>query len=241
MSHQQRKKGRGILSFVTGQLSYYPYNADIVANYSSRPRTRRYCRERYEKEDDDVEHGGGGGDGNFAGERKRNYEEEEYDPTKSEFTLFYFGESTSLHCLKVTPVLARFVNGLNHSRDEREEDSNTTVTSSKGSSCDKVLPCQCICIPNDSTVSGYETLCSGMGFWCMDFQHCNRLGIIRLLSVSVVPTVVVVNNATGRTVTDLGLDAIIHHDDSYTLLNAWRKGESGVNMFVRATSSCSVM
>jgi len=62
------------------------------------------------------------------------------------------------------------------------------------------------------------------------------------MGVSVVPTVVVVNNKTGKTITDCGLDAIQYHSSSpKNVLDFWREGNSGVSLLVRATTGCNVM
>lgn len=137
---------------------------------------------------------------------------EEYDTAQSDFTLFFFAESTCRNSLRVGPMVAEFVR-----RDISNNDG-------KGST----HPCQVICIPNDEDSRGVDTLCTGMGFFHMPIRHPNRRACITLLSVSRVPTVVVVNNSTGRVVTDRGLEAI--EQNPLGAVEAWNKGYSGASL-----------
>lgn len=196
---------RGILSLINTPLHYFPFDEEALldANNPSNLKPRR--RRRRKKEAAEAV-------SNLA-ERGQNSPfhqgmsdpsvtgEKEYDPATSEFTLFYFAESGCLNSIRFTPKLARFV------RDRSEA-------------------CQCVCVPNDAINEQAESVCRGTGFYCLPFYHANRAAIIRLLSVSMVPTVVVVNNSTGSRITDHGMQAIDMNRDG--AVEAWRSGGSGV-------------
>ena len=65
--------------------------------------------------------------------------------------------------------------------------------------------------------------------------------ISSLLSISMVPTLVVVNNSTGRVVTDWGVQAVESYEmDPKEVYEAWKLGRSGVPFITRVTSSCSI-
>lgn len=61
-----------------------------------------------------------------------------------------------------------------------------------------------------------------------------------MLSVTMVPSIVVVNNKTGRIITSLGVDAIENALDDASgckqLLNLWRNGKSGVPIYSKLTN-----
>lgn len=61
-----------------------------------------------------------------------------------------------------------------------------------------------------------------------------------MLSVAVVPSIVVVNNKTGRIVTSLGVDAVENASDDGSgckqLLDLWRNGKNGVPIYSKLTN-----
>ena len=63
---------------------------------------------------------------------------------------------------------------------------------------------------------------------------------IRMLSVSVVPTIIVLHNKTGKVITSWGMEAIESNNDPKRIINDWRIGNSSVPFHVRLTSTCEI-
>lgn len=118
---------------------------------------------------------------------------EEYDPSKSEFTLFFVGASTNLNSIRFRPKLVQFC------QSNQEE-------------------VQCICVPEADDI-----LLQGTGFYNLPWLHPNRSALLMLLGVTQIPTVVVVNNQDGRRITDQGLAAIEKNDPTELLERWRRK------------------
>jgi len=141
---------RGILSMVVGPLDYYVYNEDFAkCPLSTRITVRR--KKRCGGPTSSQTH-------TVVGMH------EQYDPTRSEFTIFFFAESSCRNSLRVGPMVADF--------------AHRVCGEISGDEMETVVPCQVICIPNDQETRGVEALCGGMGFWHMPFNHPNRSGII---------------------------------------------------------------
>lgn len=186
-SHKRR--GRGILAMVTGTpLPCYPYNPTVVSSTStSHYRGKR--RRRHARASDDVEGRAGGNDGATTGVLKSHMSE--YDAIASEFTIFYFADSTCKNCWRFNPILAKFLHDANSNEDMKKCRATAgaisdTAGSSGGAAVNINEACggniravECICVPNDTTDNGAQTLCNGMGVWCLPFDHDNRLAIIR--------------------------------------------------------------
>ena len=119
-----------------------------------------------------------------------------------EFTLFFFSSSQIGHCIRFRPILVDFV------RRNRSK-------------------CRCIYIGNeeDNTI-----FLAGTGFFELPLGAPQRSGIVALLSASCVPSIIVVENGSGRKVTDAGLPAIeyCHTDQTSNLFQAWRQRSSGL-------------
>ena len=72
----------------------------------------------------------------------------------------------------------------------------------------------------------------------------------RMLSISRVPTLVVINNKTGRVVTNLGMEEIEHccssscaeelEKNTLTVVECWRKGTSALPLVSQLLQSCCV-
>ncbi len=71
-----------------------------------------------------------------------------------------------------------------------------------------------------------------------------------MLSVSAVPTLVVINNKTGSILTSWGMEAIecwSQHTDrsngksNHKLLEHWRKGNSGVSYCTKVAGVCAIL
>ncbi len=60
-----------------------------------------------------------------------------------------------------------------------------------------------------------------------------------------VPSLVVINNKTGRVLTSGGMEAIeasaAHADGSKHLLEQWRKGHSGVQFCAKISNFCTIL
>jgi len=155
-------------------------------------------------------------------------------PIKSEFTLLWFCDSHCRNSLRFAKILGTFLKSSCMRMNNDHDTSNP------------LRPCQCIVIPNDNIDEGtgyknflFAELADNTDFWHMGFDHSSRLSIIRLLSISVVPTLVVINNTSGRLVTRWGMEAIesnLSNVDS--LLRAWNNNQSGVSTLKLITSTC---
>jgi hypothetical protein len=106
---------------------------------------------------------------------------------------------------------------------------------------------QLICIPNDEyclPTRLYDgPFASLSDFWHLGGDYSNRLALIRLLSVTRVPTLIIVRNVDGTVVTDQGMNVIEAFDpEQYeVILKAWRNGRSGLGYFIGNVSFCSIM
>ena len=169
---------RGILALIDGELQSYEYDAQLLEKSTAAMRRKR---KRFEQQTT----------------ISRTTRQEYYNPSRSEWTLFFFGSSNNLNCLRFRPILVDFCQ--NHP--------------------DKV---QCICVPNDEE----ELLVQGTGFYCLPWGHTNRSALLTLLAVTQVPTLVVVSNHDGRRITDRGMSAIESNTTPSLLFERWRKGES---------------
>jgi len=196
-----------------------------------------------------------------------------YHPLKSEFTLLYFYESHVIcrNSKRFSLVLASFMNEiLQSSMKSCVRDPDQDIHAMK-------CPIQLICVPNCKDSLGnvgaqqqrYQLLrghtpartpnptilshlIAHTSLWHMGFDHANRLAIIRILSVSVVPSLIIVNNETGEIITTWGMEAIeewaqqkdggrekgTRHSDF--LLSKWRHGHSGVSICSRFLGACLI-
>jgi len=121
--------------------------------------------------------------------------------------------------------------------------------------------CRLICIPNneistedmttDNVYHNYSNnemmgffsyLISQTEFWHLGYDHANRLGIIRLLAVAVVPTLIIINNNNGKIVSNRGMEAIEYnqHCSPNIVVDAWRNGENPIPVLARITSGCEI-
>jgi hypothetical protein len=133
-------------------------------------------------------------------------------PSDSEWTLFFLADAKHLNSLRFRPILTDFIQ-QSHSE------------------------CTCICIPNHE--DNQDLLCGGTGFSCLSWSHPNRAALLQLLSVSEVPSVIVIENATGRRLTDKGMIAI-ESNDAQELLKRWRRQETGQTWTQTIQSGCCI-
>lgn len=143
-----------------------------------------------------------------------------YNPDDFEFTLIYFCDSTCRNSLRFAHILVTFIQICNNIETHLDK-----------------KPVQLICVPNDE--SSYPSrLYDGpfdnlSNFWHLGFNYHNRLPLIYLLSVTKVPTLIIVDNQTGNIVTDKGISVVESYDNrNYeNLINSWRDGKSGLGYF----------
>ena len=140
-----------------------------------------------------------------------------YDPSKSFLTLFFLGDSNNRNAIRFRPRLVQFC--------QAQQDQKSVQT---------------ICIlQQDNTNS---TFCDGTGFFYMTTTHPNRTALLTLLAASCVPSVIVVDNATGRRITDLGMQAIdMNSDDTDAhVVEQWKLGKNGLTTIQWTMTSCHI-
>jgi hypothetical protein len=103
-----------------------------------------------------------------------------------------------------------------------------------------------ICIPNDESypIRLYDGPFADLyDFWHLGLDYKNRLALIYLLSVSKVPTLVVLNNQNGMMITNKGMEVVESYDaiQYENVLHAWRDGSSGLGSFGTISSICEIM
>lgn len=154
-----------------------------------------------------------------------------YHPCNGEFTLVFFCDLECRNTLRFTSILGRFLRDVN----KMEKDTKSL---------------QLVCIPNNSTCSNsnecmdhsvFSHLASEVEYWVMPFEHANRLAFIRILSASKVPSLFVINNHSGRIVTDLGMEAVECCTNVKETIECWRSNSSGVGISTRILSQCLLM
>ena len=137
---------------------------------------------------------------------------QDFDPSKSTFTLFFLGDSCNLNAVRFRPKLVSFCQA--HSE-----------------------AVQTICVLNRD---GGDSFCDGTGFAYIPLDHPNRMTILALLVVSCVPSVVVIENKTGRRITDLGMQAIDMNENAKVVLERWSRRQSGLDSMQWTMTSCHI-
>jgi len=132
----------------------------------------------------------------------------------------------------------------NNTTDQTTHDGDSN-RHEKACTIPRSTPCQLICIPNNelSTTTGFfQYLASHTQFWKLGFDHINRLGVIRLLAVSMVPTLAVIDNKSGKMITNWGMEAIEYNQNLHPeiVVESWRQGKHSVPTFARVTSACVI-
>lgn len=193
MSHDNDNfsRRRGVLGFVTGKLWQYTYDKDA---FQESERALRKKRKRSQ------------------GQSHKHAEEIEYNPSESEWTLFFIGETTNINSIRFRSILVDFCQ----------------------SHRDKV---QCILIANNSSKEEEQRLACATGFSVMPWDHPNRSSLLSVLGITQVPMVIVVSNSNGRRITEYGMTVIENYSNgnNHSLSNAsilfehWRKNESGLS------------
>ena len=195
-----RSSRRGVLCLVDGELSNYEYDIRVLQESTSAMRKRRRRKESA-----------------MALKLEQQQRSIAYNPSHSEWTLFFFGSSSNLNCLRFRPLLAEFCQ--NHP--------------------DKV---QCICVPNGIDE---DLLPLGTGFYHLPWDHSNRSALLHLLAVTRIPTLVVVSNHDGRRITDRGIAAIESSSASNPtaaapIFERWRQQGKGYGQQSLSLESCIV-
>jgi len=179
------------------------------ATHTQKQYAKKYSlsSKRRHKKDDDLEKG-------------NNRKMKHWNPHESEFTVLYFCDFHCRNSIRFLPILGHFFQ---------------TQSSPK--------TCQLICVPNndlsyynEDDYGFFPKLQTQTEFWSLGYNHCNRLPLIRLLSVSKVPTVIIINNQTGRMISNCGMESIEYYhrpapkdDNDYNpLFEEWRKGNCGI-------------
>lgn len=156
------------------------------------------------------------------------------DSTEASFTLFFLVDSTNRQSLSALPAVSSwFQHALQRSTNDGKD-----VTHDDSSNNNKITENRVICIPNQplpfesnahESSSDYPifhaTIQSAMesqssesimlhpmlvntGFYHLPFLHPTRLPLLRLLNATRVPSIIVVNNCSGRIVTQYGWEAV---------------------------------
>jgi len=170
--------------------------------------------------------------------------ENPFNVNASHFTLFFFGAPYCFHSLKFIPKLAKFIYEQNK---QYESSSNSTqiqqienvdaahietYASTFGSENKRVKQLQCIFIPDSLHQMSIQNLCRGTGIYFFKEPNDKGLSSVRsLFQVTYIPTVIVVNNETGKVVTDCARTAIEFNPTC--AVQAWHSGNSGANIIVR--------
>eukprot|EP00542_Grammatophora_oceanica_P009559 CAMPEP_0194032590 /NCGR_PEP_ID=MMETSP0009_2-20130614/5500_1 /TAXON_ID=210454 /ORGANISM="Grammatophora oceanica, Strain CCMP 410" /LENGTH=210 /DNA_ID=CAMNT_0038673077 /DNA_START=247 /DNA_END=879 /DNA_ORIENTATION=+ len=145
-------------------------------------------------------------------------EKEFYDTSRSEWTLIFVGDPTNRNSLRCRPLLVDFV--------QRHTEQ-----------------CQCIYLTNREGTDAL-VLAEGTGFYVVEWSHPNRSALIQFLAVTRVPSVIVVENRSGRRITDWGMEAIDARSDSAggtkEMFEAWRRRGSGLPLCSALTTACTL-
>jgi hypothetical protein len=161
-----------------------------------------------------------------------------FDASQTEFTLFFFGAPYCFHSLQFIPRLANFVHEQNarYAGDAhcdsalQQKESDAPELPAVVESTTKKRPVQCVCIPDAMHQPAIQNFCYGTGMYYFDDPSDIGLSSARaFFQVSYIPAVIVLNNATGKVVTDCGRTAIEFSPDK--AVEAWRVGYSGASMF----------
>ena len=137
------------------------------------------------------------------------------DALRGKIVGLYFSASWCPPCRKFSPELSRF-------RAARGDDFVVVFVSSDESEADA------------------KSFCAGKGFLNVPFHNKARLALERRLGVSMLPTLVILDAASGRVLTDWGRAAVMRNPKG--CIEAWRAGGHGCSWLQLLTggSSCSV-
>lgn len=222
-SPPQRLRLRGILAMLPDALPYYPYNCSKQLNNIHLNAHKRRGRRRGRTSGDDLE-------ASDPSQTHGNTDDAVFIPnahlcttpedSNDGFTLFFFVDSTNRQSLFAIPVVSKW---FHHAMNAEE---STTATN------------RVICIPNqpaqnkcdnspdtaqssDDPIVQLVPILLYSGFHHLPFHHSARLPLLRLLSASRVPSIIVVRNDTGRIVTPYGWEAIEREGGTDGVLDQW--------------------
>lgn len=127
-----------------------------------------------------------------------------FDPSQeNSFTLFIFVDCTNRQSMIAISVVSRWFHYALNEQGERDH-------------CNRI-----ICIPNQSTKINNTSILSNSGFYELLFDHPSRLSLVHLLNATRVPSMIVVQNSTGRIVTRYGWEAVEREGLDGGILDTW--------------------
>lgn len=215
MQHVPKERGRGLIF----SLLQNPRTLRSVASInmkeeaSIRPRTRRERKRRMRKLENEtsfvnVDQGG----------------IDDFSPHSSEFTLLYFGSTTTCrNTIRTIPITSKFVQRLHGCQSSTATNGLLQVIFV---TCDK----------NPIIESSAD-----LSHWYIYQADQPNFEILhQMLGVNTIPCIVVVNNSTGRVVTDYGLQSIENHfyGEPMEAIYAWRKNHSGLSVMNQVLEYC---
>lgn len=150
-------------------------------------------------------------------------------PASSEFTLVFFGSvKYCRNTMRVFPIVSKFV-----------EEVNNEIRSDSNRDCCAI---QVIFISRDEISEVTSGSASIKPWWyVIDLKHRNFNTLHRILTVNATPCLFVLDNKTGRVVSNYGLQTIEYYAyEPMIAIQAWRQGDHGLPVFQQALQSCSV-
>jgi len=213
----------GVLRIVPETLPYFPYSQTSLPS--------RLHHSKHRKQVDENAMGRNGKVIPNANLHNTSTIPSNSNSTKVSFTLFFFVDSTNRQSLSAIPAVSFWFRHALHSFNGTTggdiDDNNNIIINEN----------RVICIPNhplpfESTIhdtlsepvipatihSATETTQSShnmlhpmlvhTGFYHLPFLHPKRLPLLRLLNATRVPSIIVVNNCSGRIVTQYGWEAV---------------------------------
>lgn len=161
-----------------------------------------------------------------------------FDPRLSEFTLLFFASTNCRNSNRVAPIVSDFLVRANTGEEPIASTSNTTIDN-----LTEPRQCQCIHVSHDNFMLA-KSFCRGRGYHtlsCESGRHRNCHLLHQILFVRCIPCIVVIDNLTGKVLTDWGLQAIeCNGSDAHYVLQAWRRNDPGLSLFQRGVGSCIV-
>lgn len=214
----------GVLRILPETLPYYPYCQNSIPS-----------RLHHSKHIKDVDENAMGRNGKVI--PNANLHNTSTTPNKSNtpkvsFTFFFFVDSTNRQSLSAIPSVSFWFWHALHSNDgttggDIDDDNNNIIINENRVICipNHPLPCEMTLhdtlseslIPatihsaTETTQSSHNMLHSMLvhtGFYHLPFLHPKRLPLLRLLNATRVPSIIVVNNCSGRIVTQYGWEAV---------------------------------
>jgi hypothetical protein len=250
---------RGILALITGPLKSAnddSYKLQYIQRNRQSKRLKRTNRTKRRSHNDNNHDYNHDLEKNITNDTNTNTTTAatSYHPTNAEFSLLFFCDLYCSNSSRFTFILSNFLKDVqtkwSSSASSNNHDMNSNDSNNDYNNPDMIPSYQLICIPNDNIQSYSEVengtimshLKSETDYWHLGFNHKNRLAIIRMLSVSQVPTLVVIENKTGKVITYNGIEAIEWSEEgqSSAVFEKWRSGNSAVPFLAILSQSCCI-